>query len=142
MLRARQAMADARPEDLSDDALEEMVGRMRAKIRQRRAELAAEERCPLSGPLAPEAVDAELLAAARLAEPPCTSRKRWIGSLLVWLRLRVKKAFVSWYAEPILDQQTAFNLKVSRLGRDVAEELDRLYARIDALERKLARLSK
>ena len=114
------------------DALE----RVKAGVKQRRAELATlgerseELRLAL----------AELKKREFVEEPPCFSPRPVLGPLLVFLRKAGFHLFFKWYARPVQQQQNAFNQVASGRIQSLAYALEDLEHRVELLAQRLDRL--
>ncbi|HEV7671930.1 MAG TPA: hypothetical protein VGS22_25690 [Thermoanaerobaculia bacterium] len=108
--------------------------RLRAGVRQRRAELATlgDES---------EATKLRLLELKTLEwveEPPLFSHRPGLGKLIVFLRKVFFHAFVKWYARPLLQRQNRFNQVASQLIQELIAQQTRLAGGVGRLEREVA----
>jgi hypothetical protein len=111
------------------------LARVRAGVRQRRAELAT-----LSEEL--ERLPPALARAHELQyvdEPVCESHRPVVGRFIVLAKKLVYKGFMKWYLDSLVRQQNAFNRAASEGLRDLferqgalASELERLAADVEA----------
>ncbi len=129
-------MTDARSPGASapDTDVAAALERLRAGVRQRRAELATlgDES---------EATKLKVLELKTLEwveEPPLFSHRPGFGKLIVLLRKVFFHAFVKWYARPMLQRQNRFNQVASQLIQELLAQQTRLAAEIGRLERELA----
>lgn len=119
----------------------EVLERVRAGVRQRRAELATlgEQSEELRLRLA------ELKTREFVDEPAAVSPRPVLGPLLVFLKKAGFHLFVKWWTRPVLQQQNAYNHLASGLIQDLAgsiqdlqRRLETLAGRLDALEQGAA----
>jgi hypothetical protein len=123
----------------SEERVARALASLKAGVRQRRGELAT-----IAGGREQARVHlVELQQLEFVREPICASRRPLVGRALVFARKAFFHLFQKWYARPILQQQNDFNRAVSQVARGLAagqEELaaavERLSARLDALERR------
>lgn len=118
-----------KPEDVAA-ALE----RLRAGVRQRRAELATlgdESEATKLRVL-------ELKTLEWVEEPPLFSHRPGLGKLIVLLRKVFFHAFVKWYARPLLLRQNRFNQVASQLIQELLAQQTRLAGEVGRLEREVA----
>lgn len=114
----------------------EVLERVRAGARQRRAELAT---------VSPGREEARLrlLLLKRseyLQEPVPASPRPLLGPLLVFARKLVYHLFFKWHARSVLQQQSEFNQAASFLIQDLLESHQRLGRRLERIEERLAAL--
>jgi hypothetical protein len=116
----------------------DVLARLRAGVRQRRAELATvsagtdEARFKL----------AELTAKEFIQEPMAVSPRPVIGRALVFLRKAMFHIVFKWYMRPVLEQQNAFNQTVGRLIQDLVQSEERLAKQLREMEARLAHLER
>lgn len=72
------------------------------------------------------------------------SRRRGVGGLVVGIK-KMTRGFLRWYINPIVHQVRKFNMLVTRTLHDLANNLDDVSERVEALEgseteRRLAEL--
>ncbi len=108
--------------------------RLRAGVRQRRAELATlgDES---------EATKLRLLELKTLEwveEPPLFSHRAGWGRLIVLLRKVFFHAFIKWHTRPLLQRQNRFNQVASQLIQELIAQQTRFAAEVGRLERELA----
>ncbi len=119
---------DADVENQLDGDTERTAERLREAIRQRRAELAADQEVTAGGGLP----DLELVRV--LEEPPNVSARPFFGPVItVWRRV-VKRLALAWYLRPVLGQQNDFNQAAARRLADLVAEVERLERRLRVLE--------
>lgn len=129
---------DSRPEARRADGGEvaAVLERLRAGVRQRRAELATlGERSE-----AAELALLELKGHELVEEPAPVSPRPVVGRLLVFLRRAVFHLGLKWYARPVREQQNAFNQAASRLIQDLSRQVEELGREVTRLSRRLAAL--
>jgi len=118
--------------------VEDILARLRAGVRQRRAELATvsaatdEARFKL----------AELTAKEFIQEPIAVSPRPVVGRLLVFARKAMFHLFFKWYMRPVVEQQNAFNQTASRLIQDLVQAEERLLRQLRDMDARLAALEK
>jgi len=108
--------------------------RLRAGVRQRRAELATlgdESEATKLRVL-------ELKTLEWVEEPPLFSHRPGLGKLIVLLRKVFFHAFVKWYARPLLQRQNRFNQVASQLIQELLAQQTRLAGEVGRLEREVA----
>ena len=115
-------------ENRSEDDTERTAERLREAIRQRRAELAADQEAMAGGGLP----DLELVRV--LEEPPNVSARPFFGPVITLWRRVVKRLALAWYLRPVLGQQNDFNQAVARRLADLVAEVERLERRLQTLE--------
>ena len=130
-------MSDPIPDDLR---VAEVLQQVRSGVRQRRAEsttLAAGAEETRNGLL-------ELKQREYVREPVAFSHRARLGRLIVLFRKAFFKLFLKWFVRPVIEQQNGFNQTAARLIEDLvksqertSQELRRLGARIETLERRL-----
>lgn len=132
---------DPRPSETSLSAadegrVEETLERLKAAVRQRRA-----ERTTVGGER--EESRLRLLEVRRnefVRDPIAVSPRPWLGRFLVFFRKATYHLLLKWHARGVLDQQNELNRAVSRLLEDLVEAQERTDERLDRLSRKLAEL--
>ncbi len=110
---------------------DELVAELKVRMRQRRAEVAAQEASGRGPGLA------DLETSQHLEEPVPFSARRGLGPLVVAARKAVAALFLRWYSRPLLEQQSAFNRAASLRIQELVESERRLRRRLDALEERL-----
>ena len=103
-----------------------LVERLRAGVRQRRAEQAAQ------GDLGPAARLAELYRHQTLSERPPRSHRRVLGPFIVGLKSFVAR-LLSWQIRPLVQQQSQYNAAATRAILGLAEECEELRRENSAL---------
>jgi hypothetical protein len=131
------ARGEALPAGGDEQRVAEVLARLRAGVRQRRAEVTT-----LAGTTA-ETHSRLLLLKERefLQEPvPFSHRQRW-GRWIVLARKTFYHLFLKWMLRPVLAQQNELNQAIAALLQELAEgqerqarQLAELAARIEALE--------
>lgn len=114
--------------DASDDDIDRTAARLREAIRQRRAELAADEAAATGGGLP----DLEMVRV--LEEPPSVSARPVFGPLVTLWRRVVKRLMLAWYVRPVLGQQNDFNQAAARRIAELAADVEALSKRLRDLE--------
>ncbi len=110
---------------LDDGALEEVAGRLRAGMQQRRAEVAALADAR-RGSRVPD-----LERARYLEEPVLIMARPKFGRLIVFSRKVFYHLFLKWYMRPILQQQNGFNAAATRRVQELLERIETLERRLD-----------
>jgi hypothetical protein len=119
-------------------AAAEVLARLRAGVRQRRAELATlpeegeEHRLRLL----------ELRASEYLQEPRPVSPRPLLGPLLVAARKAVFHLFLKWHLRPLVQQQNRFNQAAGDLLADLLEAQRHLRSELRRLAERLADLER
>ncbi len=111
--------------------------RLRAGVRQRRAELAtlgdgAEAKLRLLDLKAKEFVE----------EPVPVSPRPVFGRLLIFGRKVAFHLGFKWYMRPVLQQQNEFNQAVSTLAQDLAHRQDEIVRQLETLARRLVEIER
>lgn len=121
----------------SETRVAEVLERVRAGVRQRRAELATlgEQSEELRLRLA------ELKTREFVEEPAAVSPRPVVGPLLVFLKKAGFHLFVKWWARPVLQQQNAYNHLASSLTQDLAGSIQDLQRRLETLAGRLEALT-
>jgi len=121
------------PSPAPEPRVAEVLERVRAGVRQRRAELATlgEQSEELRLRLA------ELKTREFVDEPAAVSPRPVIGPLLVFLKKAGFHLFVKWWTRPVLQQQNAYNHLASSLIQDLAGSIQDLQRRLDTLAGRL-----
>jgi hypothetical protein len=123
--------------DIDPEHTEEILQRLRAGVRQRRAAAST------LGPAGEESRNRLLALKAReyVQEPVPFSHRARLGRLIVLSRKLAYHLFLKWFSRPVLEQQNAFNHEAAGLIQALVEarerserELRRLEARVAALE--------
>lgn len=128
----RKTMLTVEPGEPVDVAV--ALERLRAGVRQRRAELATlgdESEATKLRVL-------ELKTLEWVEEPPLFSHRPGLGKLIVLLRKVFFHAFVKWYARPLLQRQNRFNQVASQLIQELLVQQTRLAGEVGRLEREVA----
>jgi hypothetical protein len=94
----------------------DLIERLRAGIRQRRAEIATGSGSSIS----PELL--ELESTQYLKEPVPESPRAVIGPLLILMRKLFHSIILRWYSQPLLQRQNRFNSAAAHLIRQLIEE--------------------
>jgi hypothetical protein len=127
--------------DIERERAAAALAALRAAVRQRQGELAATGGGgdDLAGRLA------DLRQREFVQEPAPVSPRPGFGRLIVLARKAFYHLFFKWHARAVLQQQNEFNQTASALLATLSErehesrrELDRLRARLEALEARLA----
>ncbi len=113
---------------------DELVERLRTGVRQARAART------IQGDPGTSAGLAELYRYQTLVERSPRSHRRILGPLVVAARTLVRKLFLGWYIDPIIQQQSLYNLAATRAIQGLAEENEKLRRDHAALESELERL--
>jgi hypothetical protein len=113
------------PDDRDMDCL---ADRLRESIRQRRAELAAEEAAADAGGLP------DLEAVRVVEEPASVSARPVVGPLITLWKRAVKRLAIAWYVRPMIGQQNDFNQAAGRRIAELAADVERLERRVRELE--------
>jgi hypothetical protein len=116
------------------EAVEEVLQRLRAGVRQRQAEIAT------VGAASDQARHklAELTAREYVQEPIPVSPRPVLGRWIVLGRKAVFHLFLKWFTRPVMEQQNSFNQTVSRLVQDQVQSHEALAQRVRELESRLA----
>jgi hypothetical protein len=113
-------------ESSTDDGVrEEVAERLRAGMKQRRAEVAALADAR-RGSRVPD-----LERARYLEEPVSISARPRFGRIIVFSRKVFYHLFLKWYMRPILQQQNAFNDAATRRVQELLERIETLERRLD-----------
>lgn len=110
---------------LDDSVLEEVAGRLRAGMQQRRAEVAALTDAR-RGSRVPD-----LERARYLEEPVSILARPKFGRLIVFSRRVFYRLFLKWYMRPILQQQNGFNAAATQRVQELLERIETLERRLD-----------
>lgn len=108
--------------------VERTAQRLSEAIRQRTAELAAEQVTAARGALP----DLEMTRV--LEEPPSVSARPVIGPLVTLWKRVVKRLVLAWYVRPLLGQQNDFNQAAATRVAELVAEVERLERRLRRLE--------
>ena len=114
--------------DPEENSLHRTAGLVREAIRQRAAELAAEQEVAAGGSLP----DLEMVRL--LEEPPNVSARPVVGPLITLWRRALKRLVLAWYVRPMIGRQNDFNQAAAARISDLVGEIDRLERRLKRLE--------
>jgi hypothetical protein len=121
----------------TSDDVAATLERLRAGVRQRRAELAtlgdgAEAKLRLLDLKAKEFVE----------EPIPVSPRPVLGRLLIFGRKVAFHLGFKWYMRPLLQQQNEFNQAVSTLAQDLAHRQEEIVRQLEGLSRRLLEIER
>lgn len=116
------------PEDERTDAI---LDSLKEAVRQRLAELAADEAASQAGGLP------DLEAVRVLEEPASVSARPRLGPLITLWKRAVKRLAIAWYVRPLIGQQNDFNQAAATRLAELAAEVERLERRVRDLEARL-----
>jgi hypothetical protein len=124
------------PSSSPEPRVEDVLQKVRAGVRQRRAEAAT------LGVGAEEARNGllELKQREYVQEPVPLSHRASLGRLIVLTRKAFFKIFLKWFARPVIEQQNAYNQTASRLIEDLIESRERMAKEIRQLSARLEKL--
>jgi hypothetical protein len=121
------------PEDDEQRRAAEVLGQVRAGVRQRQSELAA-----LAGGEETKLRLLELRTLEFVEEPLAVSPRPVVGQALVFLRKASFHLLFKWWARPVLLRQNRFNQVASQLLHEMARRQERLAETLAATQRRLA----
>ncbi len=123
------------PEASQSAEVAEVLARVRAGVRQRRAELATlSEDLKRLPPALARAHELQYVE-----EPVCESHRPVVGRFIVLAKKFVYKGFMKWYLDSLVRQQNTFNRAASEALRDLFERQGALASELDRLADEIER---
>jgi hypothetical protein len=117
-------------EGREDERTDAIPGRLRESIRQRLAELVADEASQAGGL-------PDLEAVRVIEEPASASARPGVGPLIRLWKRAVRRLVMAWYVRPMIGQQNDFNQAAATRLAELAAEVERLERRVRELETRL-----
>lgn len=119
---------------MTDSNTDQLVDRLRAGVRQRRAERTTQSDLGSAARLA------ELYRHQTLSEHTPSSHRKLLGPVMVGAKTLMSKLFLGWYMRPLIQQQSQYNHAATRAILGLAEESEELRRENTALSAELEQL--